>query len=46
MAKSILLVEDEPNIIVSLTFLFERAGFDVRAETNGQAALDGSAGSQ
>ncbi len=40
MPKRILLVEDEPNIVVSLAFLFERAGFDVSTETNGQTALD------
>lgn len=40
MKKRILLVEDEPNIIVSLTFLLERAGFEVATETNGQKALD------
>lgn len=40
MTKRVMLVEDEPNIIVSLTFLLERAGFDVRTEANGQAALD------
>jgi DNA-binding response OmpR family regulator len=40
MKKRILLVEDEPNIVVSLTFLLERAGFDVATETNGQKALE------
>lgn len=35
-----MLVEDEPNIIVSLTFLLERAGFEVSTEANGQKALD------
>lgn len=40
MTKRIMLVEDEPNIIVSLTFLLERAGFEVSTETSGQAALD------
>ena len=38
--KRVLLVEDEPNIVVSLTFLLERAGFDVSAQANGQEALD------
>lgn len=40
MKKRILLVEDEPNIVVSLTFLLERAGFEVATETNGQKALE------
>lgn len=40
MKKRILLVEDEPNIIVSLTFLLERAGFEIVTENNGQKALD------
>ena len=40
MGKRILLAEDEPNIIESLTFLLERAGFDVATEMNGQVALD------
>lgn len=39
MAKRILLAEDEPNIVESLTFLLERAGFDVVSEMNGRAAL-------
>lgn len=40
MTKQILLVEDEPNIVVSLTFLFERAGFTVATEQNGHKALE------
>ena len=40
MAKRVLLAEDEPNIVESLVFLLERAGFDVASEMNGQAALD------
>ena len=40
MAKRVLLVEDEPNIVESLTFLLERAGFDVAVESNGRRALD------
>ncbi len=39
MAKRVLLAEDEPNILASLTFLLERAGFAVVAETDGEAAL-------
>lgn len=40
MAKRVLLAEDEPNIVESLIFLLERAGFDVASEMNGQVALD------
>ena len=40
MAKRVLLAEDEPNIVESLTFLLERAGFEVAFEANGQLALD------
>ncbi|MDH3666483.1 MAG: response regulator [Paracoccaceae bacterium] len=40
MTKRVLLVEDEPNIVESLTFLLERSGFEVMPEGNGQVALD------
>jgi DNA-binding response OmpR family regulator len=40
MGKRILLAEDEPNIVVSLTFLLERAGFAVASEMDGIAALE------
>ena len=40
MRKRVFLAEDEPNIVESLTFLLERAGFDVSAEMNGQSVLD------
>jgi len=40
MKKRILVVEDEPNIVISLRFLLENAGFDVEVETNGREALD------
>ena len=40
MAKRVLLAEDEPNIVASLTFLLERAGFAVASEINGEAVLD------
>lgn len=39
MALRVLLVEDEPNIVIALTFLLERAGFDVSAESDGEQAL-------
>ena len=40
MKKRILVVEDEPNIVISLRFLLENAGFDVEVETNGRQALE------
>ncbi len=40
MAKRVLLVEDEPNIVTSLTFLLKRAGLEVSVETNGGQVLD------
>ncbi|MGI9374386.1 MAG: response regulator transcription factor [Hyphomicrobiales bacterium] len=40
MSKRVLVAEDEPNIIESLTFLLERAGFNVAVETDGQEALN------
>ncbi len=38
MAK-ILIVDDEPNILLSLEFLMKRAGFEVRTAADGDAAL-------
>lgn len=40
MKKRIVLAEDEPHIVESLTFLLERAGFDVASEANGRQALE------
>ncbi len=45
MQKRVLVVDDEPNIVMSLEFLMRRAGFDVQVARNGRealAALDGS----
>ncbi len=39
MAKSILVVEDEPNIVLSLQFLMKKAGFEVRVARDGVEAL-------
>ncbi len=39
MGKSILVVEDEPNIVLSLEFLMKRAGYDVRIARDGEEAL-------
>lgn len=40
MNKSVLLVEDEPNIVLSLEFLMGQAGFDVRVAGDGEKAMD------
>lgn len=39
MGKRILIVDDEPSIVVSLEFLMKREGFDVEVAPNGEAAL-------
>ena len=40
MTKRVLLAEDEPNIVESLSFLLKRAGFDVSVESDGRQALN------
>jgi len=37
--KSVLVVDDEPNIVLSLEFLMEQAGFEVRVARDGEQAL-------
>ena len=39
MGKSVLLVEDEPNIIEAISFLLERDGWTVRLHSNGADAV-------
>lgn len=39
MTKRILIVDDEPNIVVSLEFLMKREGFEVAVAGDGEAAL-------
>lgn len=39
MPKSILVVEDEPNIVLSLQFLMKKEGFDVRVAQDGDQAI-------
>lgn len=39
MSTRVLIVEDEPNIVESLSFLLRRAGFDVAAAGDGESAL-------
>ena len=40
MAHRILIVDDEPNIVVPLEFLMKREGYEVEVAGDGQAALD------
>ena len=39
MAASVLIVDDEPNIVLSQEFLMRQAGYDVRVARDGDAAL-------
>ncbi len=39
MSKSVLIVDDEPNIVLSLEFLMQQAGFAVRTAAGGEEAL-------
>jgi len=39
VAQRILIADDEPNIVVSLEFLFSQAGFEVAVATNGEETL-------
>ena len=43
MAYKILIVDDEPNIVLSLDFLMKQAGFNVRTAADGEAALQAMA---
>lgn len=39
MSKRILIVDDEPNIVVSLEYLMKKEGFEVAVAVDGEAAL-------
>lgn len=39
MTKKILIVDDEPNIVISLEFLMKREGFQVAVAVDGEEAL-------
>lgn len=39
MTKKILIVDDEPNIVLSLEFLMQKAGFEVAVAADGDEAL-------
>lgn len=43
MTYSVLVVEDEPNIVLSLQFIMKRSGFEVRIAGDGDAALNAMA---
>ncbi len=40
MAKKVLLIEDEPNIIEAMSFILSRDGYTVHTHENGETALD------
>ncbi len=40
MTKSVLLAEDEPNIVESISFLLKREGFEVMVTGDGGTALE------
>jgi DNA-binding response OmpR family regulator len=40
MAKRVLIADDEPNIVLSLEFLMQTSGFDVRTVADGERALE------
>lgn len=40
MTKKILVADDEPNIVISLEYLFKREGYTVLVARDGQEALD------
>ena len=46
MANKILVVDDEPNIVLSLEFLMKQAGFNVRTASDGEAGLAAIAAEQ
>lgn len=39
MKRSVLVVDDEPNIVLSLEFLLKQAGYEVRVVRSGEAAV-------
>jgi len=40
MAKQVLLIEDEPNIIEAVSFILKREGWDVSTHSNGADAVE------
>lgn len=43
MSKRVLIVDDEPNIVISLEFLVKRQGYEVEVAADGEAALEACA---
>ena len=39
-AKTVLLIEDEPNIIEAVSFILSRDGWEVKTHSNGHDAMD------
>lgn len=39
MSHRILIVDDEPNIVISLEYLMQKEGFEIAVATDGEAAL-------
>ena len=39
MKQRVLIAEDEPNIVISLEFLMEQSGYEIRTVANGDDAL-------
>jgi DNA-binding response OmpR family regulator len=39
MKRSVLIVDDEPNIVLSLEFLLKQAGYEVHIARNGEEAV-------
>ena len=39
MAKYVLIVDDEPNIVLSLEFLMKKEGYEVQSAGNGEEAM-------
>lgn len=39
MAHKLLIVDDEPNLTVSLEFLFQESGYEIRVAADGEQAL-------
>ncbi len=40
MAKKVLIVDDEPNIVISLEFLMKQDGYELRVARDGNQALE------
>jgi len=39
MAKYVLIVDDEPNIVLSLEFLMKKEGYEMQSVSNGEEAM-------